>query len=222
LFSLFGGVATWTVFFEVTAQAVGGRRRLILLLEGREGRGWSRFSRELSKVMAFFEAMRGSNFSSASSLVSVSPELSAMGYSVEEKDGSGRAASSARLGDPLGLLREARVLVGRMPRPQICLCRRPSSSRRPLVLTSSILEQVRTNDSTGPFVFLPNARIVAQNTPESFLSQRQLCRVSFGKCRCRWSLRPVFSGRGFLLGCFSGWVFWFFQGDLIYLCRGDS
>lgn len=78
--------------------------------------------------------MRGFHFSSASSLVSVSPELSAMGYSVEEKDGSGRVASSAWLGDPLGLLREARVLVGHMPRPQICLCRRPSSSQRSLVL----------------------------------------------------------------------------------------
>lgn len=38
-------------FLEVMAQAMAGRRRLILLSEGREGQGWSRFSGELkSKV----------------------------------------------------------------------------------------------------------------------------------------------------------------------------
>jgi hypothetical protein len=48
-------------FLEVASQAVGCRRGFILLPEGREGRwGWSRFSGELSKVMAFLEAMRGS------------------------------------------------------------------------------------------------------------------------------------------------------------------
>jgi hypothetical protein len=34
-------------------------KRFFLLPEGHEGRGWSRFSGELRKVMAFFEAMNG-------------------------------------------------------------------------------------------------------------------------------------------------------------------
>jgi hypothetical protein len=43
---------------EVAAQVVGCQRGFILLLKGREWRGWSIFFGELSKVMAFFEAMR--------------------------------------------------------------------------------------------------------------------------------------------------------------------
>jgi hypothetical protein len=45
-------------FLVVLTQTVGGRRNIIVVLEGREGRGWSRFAGELSKVMAFFEAMK--------------------------------------------------------------------------------------------------------------------------------------------------------------------
>jgi hypothetical protein len=36
--------------------AKGGRRGLVLIPEGREGRGWSRFASKLSKVEAFFNA----------------------------------------------------------------------------------------------------------------------------------------------------------------------
>jgi hypothetical protein len=41
-------------FLEVATQVVGCWRGFILLPEGRERRGWSRYFRELSKVMAFF------------------------------------------------------------------------------------------------------------------------------------------------------------------------
>jgi hypothetical protein len=52
--------------------------------------------------------------------VSVSSELPTMGYSVEEKDGSGRAASSAWLGDLLG---------------KVCIVDDPSNpSRSPLLV----------------------------------------------------------------------------------------
>lgn len=44
-------------FLEVAVYAVGGRRGLILLPEGRDGRGWSSVSGELSKVLAYFEAI---------------------------------------------------------------------------------------------------------------------------------------------------------------------
>jgi hypothetical protein len=46
-------------FLEVAALAVGCRSGFILLPEGCEGWGWSRFFGELNKVMAFFEAMSG-------------------------------------------------------------------------------------------------------------------------------------------------------------------
>lgn len=41
--------------------AVGGRRGLIMVLEGREGLGWSRFATEMSKVKVYFESMGGSS-----------------------------------------------------------------------------------------------------------------------------------------------------------------
>jgi hypothetical protein len=41
-------------FLEVVAHVVGGRRRIILLLEGNEELGWGRFFWELSKVLGFF------------------------------------------------------------------------------------------------------------------------------------------------------------------------
>lgn len=47
-------------FLEVATHVVGGRRRIILLLEGHEERGWGRFFRELSKVLAFFEYVESS------------------------------------------------------------------------------------------------------------------------------------------------------------------
>lgn len=40
--------------------AVGGRRGIILIPEGRKGRGWSHFAAELGKVIAFFEDSAGS------------------------------------------------------------------------------------------------------------------------------------------------------------------
>jgi hypothetical protein len=43
-------------FLVVTTQAVDNRRNVIVLPEGREGLGWGKFARELSKVKAFFEA----------------------------------------------------------------------------------------------------------------------------------------------------------------------
>jgi hypothetical protein len=43
-------------FLVVTTQAVDDRRNIIVLPEGREGRGWGRFAGELSKVKDFFEA----------------------------------------------------------------------------------------------------------------------------------------------------------------------
>jgi pentatricopeptide repeat protein len=45
-------------FLMVLNQAVGGQRNIIVVPEGREGRGWARFAGELSKVMAFFEAIK--------------------------------------------------------------------------------------------------------------------------------------------------------------------
>jgi hypothetical protein len=48
-------------FLEVAAQVVGCRTGFILLPEGRDGQGSSRFSGKLSKV-ALFEAMRGPPF----------------------------------------------------------------------------------------------------------------------------------------------------------------
>jgi hypothetical protein len=49
-------------FFEVATQAVGCWRGFILLLECCEGRGWSIFYGEPSKVLVFFEAIRGLSF----------------------------------------------------------------------------------------------------------------------------------------------------------------
>jgi hypothetical protein len=46
-------------FLEVAVYAVGGRRGLILILEGREGQSWSCFVTELGKVNAFLEASIG-------------------------------------------------------------------------------------------------------------------------------------------------------------------
>ena len=53
---------------------VGCRGGFILLPEGHEGWSWSRFSGELIKVMAFFEAMRGLPSSSDSPLDGVKNE----------------------------------------------------------------------------------------------------------------------------------------------------
>ena len=43
-------------FLMVTNQALDDRRNVIVLPKGREGRRWGRFTGELSKVKAFFEA----------------------------------------------------------------------------------------------------------------------------------------------------------------------
>jgi hypothetical protein len=48
-------------FLEVAVYAVGGRRGLIMVPEGREGQGWSRFAAEMSKVKVYFESMVGSS-----------------------------------------------------------------------------------------------------------------------------------------------------------------
>jgi hypothetical protein len=53
-------------FLKLEVYAEGGRQGLILLLEGRQGRGWGRFERELSKVVAFLEAMAAPSLSSSS------------------------------------------------------------------------------------------------------------------------------------------------------------
>jgi len=65
--------AVWVVatnrvgcFLKLEVYAEGGRQGLILLLEGRQGRGWGRFERELSKVVAFLEAMAAPSLSSSS------------------------------------------------------------------------------------------------------------------------------------------------------------
>jgi hypothetical protein len=42
-------------FLEVVVYVVGSRRGLVLFLEGRDGRSWSRVSSELSRVLAFLE-----------------------------------------------------------------------------------------------------------------------------------------------------------------------
>lgn len=52
-------------FLELVVYAEGGRQWLILLLEGREGRGWGRFAGELSKVVTFLEAMTTPSSSSS-------------------------------------------------------------------------------------------------------------------------------------------------------------
>jgi hypothetical protein len=44
-------------FLELRVHAEGGRKGLILLPEGREGRGWSRVAGELSKALAFLDSM---------------------------------------------------------------------------------------------------------------------------------------------------------------------
>jgi hypothetical protein len=56
-------------FFEVEVYAVGGRRGIILIPEGREGRGWSRFATELGKVIVFFIASVGSRLVPSSSVL---------------------------------------------------------------------------------------------------------------------------------------------------------
>lgn len=42
-------------YLEVIQYVVGGPRGLIVIPEGREGRGWRSFAAELRKVVAFFE-----------------------------------------------------------------------------------------------------------------------------------------------------------------------
>jgi len=53
---------------EVVVYAVGGQRGMIVFPEGCDGWGWGRVSRELSKVLAFFESMVASSSSSGVSV----------------------------------------------------------------------------------------------------------------------------------------------------------
>lgn len=46
-------------FLEVAAYAVGGRRGLIMLSNGRGGQGWSGFAAELKKVLSFLSSSVG-------------------------------------------------------------------------------------------------------------------------------------------------------------------
>lgn len=46
-------------FLEVVEYAVGGHRGLLVILKGREGRGWKYFAAKLGKVVAFFESSLG-------------------------------------------------------------------------------------------------------------------------------------------------------------------
>jgi hypothetical protein len=94
-------------FLEVVSQVVGCRRGFILLPEGREGWGWSRFSGELSKVMAFFEAMRGPSLSGPGSGLGVFLEPMA------------KEASTQLLVHPVGAEIEEDLIV----LPQILLVR---------------------------------------------------------------------------------------------------
>jgi hypothetical protein len=55
-------------FLEVVVYAVGGQRGMIVFPEGCDGWGWGRVSRELSKVLAFFESMVASSSSSGVSV----------------------------------------------------------------------------------------------------------------------------------------------------------
>jgi hypothetical protein len=57
-------------FLDLAVYAEGGRHGLIILLEGRDERGWARFAGELSKVVvvAFLEAMAAPSLSSSSSV----------------------------------------------------------------------------------------------------------------------------------------------------------
>jgi hypothetical protein len=48
-------------FLELAVCAEGGQQGLVLLAEGSDGRGWARFAGELSKVVAFLEAMASSS-----------------------------------------------------------------------------------------------------------------------------------------------------------------
>jgi hypothetical protein len=48
------------MYLEVAVYAMGGRRRIIFISEGREGWGWSRFATKLGKVRAFLEVSVGS------------------------------------------------------------------------------------------------------------------------------------------------------------------
>ncbi|GLT69620.1 hypothetical protein SLA2020_417570 [Shorea laevis] len=47
-------------FLEVAVYEVGGRRGLIMVPKGREGRGWSHFAVEMRKVKVYFKSMVGS------------------------------------------------------------------------------------------------------------------------------------------------------------------
>lgn len=51
--SVHGGSNKAARFFEVAVYVEGGRKWMIWLLEGREGRGWRRVVGELSKLVAF-------------------------------------------------------------------------------------------------------------------------------------------------------------------------
>jgi hypothetical protein len=74
-------------FLEVAMYAVGGWRGLIMVPKGREGRGWSRFAAEMSKVKIYFESMVGS---SALMLGTPFADLSSLG----KKDGPGLGVRS--------------------------------------------------------------------------------------------------------------------------------
>jgi hypothetical protein len=62
-------------FLEVAVYAVGGRRGIILIPEGRKGRGWSLFIVELGKVLGFFKASGRPGFVSPSSALKESGKL---------------------------------------------------------------------------------------------------------------------------------------------------
>jgi hypothetical protein len=90
-------------FLEVAVQGEGGRRVYIMLPDGR---GCGRFSGELSKVLAFFEVMKGPPFSGPGPGVELSSEPLAkkipshnpfqqLGVDDEEGDGHAEAIPSA-------------------------------------------------------------------------------------------------------------------------------
>jgi len=54
-------------FLEATAFGLGGQKGFIFIPEGRGGRGWQKFSRELSKAVDFLSATVGTGLGSSSS-----------------------------------------------------------------------------------------------------------------------------------------------------------
>jgi hypothetical protein len=101
------GVNRAGCFLELAEYAVGGRKGLIIVPEGRDKRGWKMFAEELGKVMTAFD-------SSSGKLIGGCPQLSVLPLSGKEAEGPSSVGGGVKVSCNFGGLGLTPIVGGHL------------------------------------------------------------------------------------------------------------